>query len=438
MKKNRSLARAVFISALFAALWLACAPVRFREDISAYQSKIKMLEAKIKANSGEAQNWRDLGVIYFQTRQYAKAETYLQRANTLNPKDSKTNFYLGMTQEFLNKIPAALSYHEKYREAPRLSPYRRLMEGRYRRLTRRIVRDEMRALLLQEQQLSDSRMAPQGTAVFPLRYLGKEAKYAGLGKGLGEMLLIDLGRVQALKLVERIRLQALLDEIALTSSERFDRSTAPRYGKLLGAGRLVAGTYEVIGQDRLQVEVFSWDVPRQSFPAGTAQTDALQNLFKLEKDIVFNVVANMGIQLTPQERERIQLVPTKNLQAFIAYSLGLEKEDAGQFGAAAAFYRQAKQLDPNFDLAGARAEAAESLNEAGGTPEEAVASAQKVDPPISPDSPAGEDDLLVNRLRNLADGVGSNFVPGQDSRKPAEEVSIASELRAPPAPPPRQ
>jgi tetratricopeptide (TPR) repeat protein len=421
--------------ALLAALGFSCVSVRYLEDLSAYETTIKKLERKIQADPADAQAWRDLGIIYFQARQAAPAETYLQKAYAQNSKDPKTLFYLGLALELQNKIPPALQYHEKYTEVPRLSPYRRLMAGRYRRLTLQSVREEMRALLQQEQQLSESRLAPQATAVFPLRYLGNDPKFASLGKGFSEMLLIDLGRVAALKLVERIRLQTLLDEMALAQSERFDRNTAPRFGKLLGAGRLIAGSYNVLANNQLQVEVLSWDTVQRSFPDAAAQSEALENLFKLEKDVVFAVIANMGIELTPAEREKIQFVPTKNLQAFMAYCQGLEKEDAGQFGAAAAFYSQAKQLDPSFELAGLRAEAAQSLSAAGGSPQEAAMAAQKSDPAIAPDSPTRAEDLLENRLRNSADGVGANFVPGQDSRKPAAEASIASDLKTPPAPP---
>ncbi|MDZ7345152.1 MAG: hypothetical protein ONA90_11640, partial [candidate division KSB1 bacterium] len=74
---------------------------------------------------------------------------------------------------------------------------------------------------------------------------------------------------------------------------------------------------------------------------------------------------------------------------------------------------------------------------AGGTREEAVIVAQAVEPPIAPDTPAGQTDLIVDRFENLSQSVDSNFVPGQDNRKSAEEVTQAvGELGRPPAPPP--
>jgi len=236
---------------------LSCTSVRFVDDIAADESRIRALMAKIKADPANAQALRDLGVIYFQTRNYTSAEEYLTKAFVEKPLDPKTAFYLGMALEFQDKIQLALRFYERHKDAPRLSPYRRLMAGRYQQLTLDLARQEIRELLQREQQLSETRMSPQAVAVFPLRYLGEDQKFAPLGKGLSEMLITDLGKVGQLKLLERIRLQTLLDEMALAKSDFFDQSTAPRFGKLLSAGRIIAGTYNVTGKDQLQADLLS-------------------------------------------------------------------------------------------------------------------------------------------------------------------------------------
>jgi len=406
---------------------------------STYQNQINALVAKIKADSTDAQALCDLGVIYFQTRNYTTAEEYLTKAFVEKPLDPKTAFYLGMSLEFQDKSQLALRFYERYKDAARLSPYRRLMAGRYQQLTFDLTRQEIRELLQQEQQLSEARMSPQAVAVFPLRYLGEDQKFAPLGKGLSEMLITDLGKVSQLKLLERIRLQTLLDEMALAKSDFFDQSTAPRFGKLLGAGRIIAGTYNVTGKDQLQTDLLSWDVINRNFPAAATESAVLQNIFRLEKALVFTIIAGLGIELTPEEREKIQFIPTQNLQAFLAYSRGLEKEDAGDFKAAAGFYQQALKRDPNFGAAVTKAEVAEGLSASGGSKENATVVAQTIDPPTPTDTPAITSDLVTDRLQNLGVNTGSNFVPGQDTRKPAEEANKAyGDLPKPPAPPPRQ
>ncbi|GAB4341656.1 MAG: hypothetical protein Kow0037_28450 [Calditrichia bacterium] len=234
-------------------------------------------------------------------------------------------------------------------------------------------------------------------------------------------MITDLSQVQGLTVIERVRLQALLDEMALGQSGVVDALSAPRLGKLLGAGKMVRGSYNVLGKNQLRLDVAFWDVLQRQFPQATTQTDVLDNLFKLEKDMVIRLLAEMGIEPTPQERERIQRVPTKNLQAFLAYCMGLQEEDAGNFEAAARYYRQAARLDPGFQPAGQKAEEMGALESAAGSKENLAAS---LGGPKS--TPSTGIDLVNNRLQNLNGSLGSTFVPGQDSREPAQEAGQSS------------
>jgi len=78
-------------------------------------------------------------------------------------------------------------------------------------------------------------------------YAGKNAELAPLSKGLAQMLISDLAAVDTVRVVERERLQAVLDEQRLgeswKKSGKIDNRTAARIGKLLGARYLVLGTY---------------------------------------------------------------------------------------------------------------------------------------------------------------------------------------------------
>src|SRR5581483_5250816 len=74
-------------------------------------------------------------------------------------------------------------------------------------------------------------------------YAGKNTELAPLSKGLAQMLISDLAAVDTVRVVERERLQAVLDEQKLGGSGKIDSRTAARIGKLLGARYLVLGTY---------------------------------------------------------------------------------------------------------------------------------------------------------------------------------------------------
>ena len=74
-------------------------------------------------------------------------------------------------------------------------------------------------------------------------YGGKNAELEPLSKGLAQMLISDLAAVDTIRVVERERLQAVLDEQKLGRGGKIDGRTAARIGKLLGARYLVLGTY---------------------------------------------------------------------------------------------------------------------------------------------------------------------------------------------------
>jgi tetratricopeptide (TPR) repeat protein len=414
----------------------ASVPVVQEGSIEDYSRRIAVLSAGIVDNPRDTEALRELGVIYFQTQRYADAKEYLKKAYDLNGKDGETLFYYGMTLESLDEVQAALGVYLNYTDLSALSSYKRVLEGRYRALTRQIIESQLRDRLAEEQQLGDKDMSEATIAVFPLEYQGKDQKYRAIGLGVSELILTDLGKVQKLKAVERLRIDALISELQFSQSDRVDRSTAPRLGKLLTAGRLVSGAYNVSGNNTLRIDISLLNAVRKKYPDPASKSDDLDNLFKLEKDLVFALLKDMGITLSRAEREDIQRVPTKNLQAFILYCLGLEKEVLRDFTAATVFFNQAVELDPQFDQAKSKAEASGALSVAS-TRTNALTAAHGIRPPI------GKDDLSLinNRLQNLGNTLGAPFFPGQEHRESVEEAARAGaavrDLPKPPPPPQR-
>ncbi len=405
-------------------LWLAsCANVRYMERLEDYEQEVRRLEARLLKNTSDAEAMQRLGEIYVSTRHYNRANDYLQRAFALDPGNPKTQFYLGLTQEVLGNREAALRLYGKYAEASRLSPYRKLLQGRYRWVSQKVVRDEVRQRLAAEDTLE---VDIRRIAVYPLQYQGNEKRYAPLGRGLSDLMTNDMTMLPGLTVVERVRLQELVNEMELGERGYVDPATRPRLGKLLGAGRVVGGTYDVPGSDNLHLNVGLAEWQRDDAFVSKERTDALSRLFDLEKEIVFDLAEQMGIELTPEQRERIDFRPTDNLQAFLAYSRGLEEEDAGNFREAARFYRQASRLDQQFEAAAGKVEEMESLLSVNSAPEDVIGLLQG--------SPTV--DLVDNRIQILNESIGSGIVPGQETRKPAQEPpSVSSGLPDPPPPP---
>jgi TolB-like protein len=78
--------------------------------------------------------------------------------------------------------------------------------------------------------------------------IGKDAgDYAGIGKGIADLLITDLAASPDLRVVERGRIETLLREQDLVKQGTIDPETAIRLGKLLGVRHMVTGGFMSTG-----------------------------------------------------------------------------------------------------------------------------------------------------------------------------------------------
>ena len=76
--------------------------------------------------------------------------------------------------------------------------------------------------------------ADHPVAVLYFDYSGPDEQLAQLRVGLAQMLITDLTGVEGAPVVERARLQAILDELELGHQGITDPATAARVGRLVG------------------------------------------------------------------------------------------------------------------------------------------------------------------------------------------------------------
>ena len=128
--------------------------------------------------------------------------------------------------------------------------------------------------------------------------------------------------------------------------------TAPRLGRLLGARRFIQGSFLPLPADQIQLDANVVEASsRTSLPAGAPVSGALRDVLRLQKDLLHHILQTLGIELTPDERGRLDKLPTRDFLAFLAYSRGLEMDDQGRGAEALTAYRQAVSRDPSFEAA---------------------------------------------------------------------------------------
>jgi len=285
--------------------------------------------------------------------------------------------------------------------------------------------------LARESTLTSLAPEPATIAVLPMTIAG-DSSLKPLSRGLAELVLSDLAMVRSLRLLERIQVGALLDELKLSESGRADASTAARVGRLLRAERMVQGVAAITqnGPVRMSATVVRGD---GSVRSGAQANGTFKQLLDLEKQLVFGLASELGIQLTEAERQRILRQGTKNLAAFLAYSKGLEALDRGDYRAAGGAFAQAVHADPSFQQAHQQQQAAEAAPVLQASPGDLVTVIQEVDQLTLPVEPAAEGALKQGTLdvsATIGDVTGQTGINSVLSNPTPESQGISSVVQA--------
>jgi TolB-like protein len=189
---------------------------------------------------------------------------------------------------------------------------------------------------------------PPSVAVLPLEKAAASAEYDGLGRALAGMVVSDLSALPGLRLVERDRLDALLQEMKLKDTGFLDAKTAQTLGKGIGARFVVAGSFTVVeptfALDARIVEVQTGEIVKAADAHGT-----VADFVAVEKDLVESLVTGLDLTLSSSDRRKLMLqAPTERFTAFTAYGEGLAREQEGKLDEAKTAYTRALSEDPAF------------------------------------------------------------------------------------------
>jgi TolB-like protein len=182
-------------------------------------------------------------------------------------------------------------------------------------------------------------------AVLPFDNRSKAEDDVFFVDGIHDDVLTQLSKISALRVISR------------TSVEQFRDTKLPirEIAGQLGVGRILEGGVQRAG-DRVRITV-------QLIDAGTdahlwAETYDREltaaNIFAIQSEVASAIAAALKTSLTTAERERVNTVPTQNLQAWEDYQLGkqrMSRRTAAELAQAEQYFRHALELDPKFALA---------------------------------------------------------------------------------------
>lgn len=424
---------------------------------------------------------RLLGIALYNKRLYSESAVLFQQVLANDEEDDQAAYYLAASYEALRDYNKAIQYYRLYMELTFFGQYKDIVEARIKLLYRQQMELEAQRAMMMEQQLDVAKIPTNTIAILYFENKGQRQELNPLQKGLAEMVITDLAKVKSLKVVERIRLQEMMQELNLAETDMVDQRTAPRLGKLLGAYRLVKGSFFELTGDNINIDAFVARTKTGELDVTTNISGNMQNFFRMEKDLVFKIIADLKITLTDEERESILEIPTENFFAFLQYSRGLDYEDRGLYTQAYQAYSQAATSDPNFSQAKTSASSAKKVEAIVGTTTETssgekqsseksapsqsqstssskTSSAKTANqsvtpppPPPPPNSPGGTSgsgtsnpggnpgigsntDQLANRANSSNTSISNTVIPGTGSSN-TPQTSVIKPLDTPPQPP---
>jgi TolB-like protein len=190
-----------------------------------------------------------------------------------------------------------------------------------------------------------------GIAVLPFHnggsYGQEQENFDALQRGIAGMLISELQINPAARVVERERVQQLLDEQKLAESGNVDPQTAARIGRLVGARYVVTGQFiDFYGDFRLDARLVN--VETSEIVKTVKEQMRRDHLFDLIRNTAERLMRETNLPPLPrqtQERRSSRQIPT---EALTYYSRALLYQDRGDRARAAELYRKAIDVFPEY------------------------------------------------------------------------------------------
>jgi TolB-like protein len=179
---------------------------------------------------------------------------------------------------------------------------------------------------------------------------GKEA-VEPLSKGLADMMMTELAKIKALKLIERAQMDKIMRELNLSLSGAVDDSSMKAAGKMLGADMLLLGSFNQGFDNDIRIDARLVKVETGVTVKAEEVTGKTKKLFKLVQKLSFKIADHLNLKLSKEEKNAIEETDNEEMEALMCFSKGLDVEDKGDFAQAKALYEKALSINPKYSRA---------------------------------------------------------------------------------------
>jgi len=312
-----------------------------------YDEAIPIYKEYLVKQPGSAVVHSKLGFAYLKTGRLDEAIAEFQAVLKKEPGEPYSTYYLGLAWLNRENYEKAIEVWQGYRNGTQ--PF---IEGEIRRqLTLLQIAYGHKAAvkaLVEEKKLAALKPDSNTVAVCYYQDLSPDKSLRAFQKGLAYMVISDLSKIKSVKVIERVRLQALLEEMKLGQTGIVDQKTAPRIGKLLGAENIVVGN---LSSGSIRAVTTLASSGKGNVKGSASVSVDKDKFFDLPMIIVRDTAKILGVTLSDEESKSIGVPHTKVYNAMIYYGNALDALDSGKWKEAKDFFTMALKEDPLFTLA---------------------------------------------------------------------------------------
>jgi tetratricopeptide (TPR) repeat protein len=335
---------------------MLCVPSGFAGDTGSKkpgeaEKSVERYKAQLEKSPDKAELWRKLGISYFQLERYDEALTALTKAGTLDSNDASSVVYRGMIHEQKGQLDQAKNLYQSYLAFGKQDQLTQEIRYRLRWIEDNELQKAVDQAVRNEKNVKIAEIPKNSVAIIRFNVDSLSPQLKPIGRGLAELVYTDLSCVPDLKLVERLELARLQDELKLSQSEFGDKFYAPRLGKIVGAAKIITGQVTQLDGERVGIDCGIIDVGPGLAEYPDRQEGKLAEAFAMQKKLSLSIIRKLGYEITPAIKNRIDKSATESFLALLAFSRGLDYADQGLYPLAETEFKTALSEDPHFDLA---------------------------------------------------------------------------------------
>jgi TolB-like protein len=186
---------------------------------------------------------------------------------------------------------------------------------------------------------------------FKNRSVDHKEQYDPMEQGFADLMINRMNNSTGLKVIERERIQWILDEIKLQNQN--DMEGAVRLGKQLGVQSVLLGSFIIVG-DQIWLGARLVKVETSEILLTDEVKGDLDEFFDLIDQLGKKIADKINVTLKEETSSDISQAPS--LDAIMAYSVGLNYLEKEDYKNAYAKFEEALKIDPNYEKAKLKAQ----------------------------------------------------------------------------------